>query len=398
MHILVLYQYFGTPNGCWSTRFYEFARRWVMNGNTVTIITSPYDKSDLTSNNFISKKSIDGINLVIINSGDSNKYPFYKRVYRSIIFSVISTYYAIHTYSDVLIASSGPITIGFPALIYRFIKRRKYVFEVRDLWPQGAIEHGIIKNIFIKYLAYKFESIIYKNANLIIAASIGIQSSINKRFPKLNTTVITNGSDILLFENKSQYNFPSFVSSKKKIFIYTGSIGLMDSVQEIIDGYLYIKHREDIHIVIIGEGSEKNILVQKVLNYGLEKNIHFLGLIPKTEVVNWYQIAIASFVLFKNYPVWDTVSPNKMFDSFASGVPIIQNTKGWIKDLVDENECGLNVVNHDPRSMSYSIELLANNSLYRSKLGMNAKRLAKTVFNRDILAQKYINSLEFIPS
>jgi len=142
LKILVFYQYFGTPSGSWSTRMYEFTRRWVKSGHDVTVVTAPYEKSDIKSKGFISNTNIEGVNLIVINSGDSNRDSFMKRGFNALLFSLTACKMALTEPCDVVIASSGPITIGIPALVAKWFRGKKMVFEIRDLWPMGAIELG----------------------------------------------------------------------------------------------------------------------------------------------------------------------------------------------------------------------------------------------------------------
>ena len=93
--ILIFYQYFGTPKGSWSTRIYELARRWVKNGHKVTVVTSPYEKSDIKVERFITKSEIEGINLIIINSPDSNRKSTIKRAVNAVRFAFMSIWYAL---------------------------------------------------------------------------------------------------------------------------------------------------------------------------------------------------------------------------------------------------------------------------------------------------------------
>lgn len=393
MRIVILYQYFGTPGGSWSTRCYELARRWVRMGDEVTVITSPYDKSDIKPRGYIHRTEIEGIKLVVINSGDSNTLPIHKRMFRAVMFAISASYQAATIPSDIVIASSGPITIGIPALIAKWFRGRRFVFEVRDLWPQGAIEHGLIRGRFMEHLSYGFEGLCYRNAELVVAASIGMEDSIRRRHPRTRTLVIPNASDTELFGNGPDIEFPSFINTGLKTFLYTGSLGLMDAVGDVIEGFASMEDLSDIQLVIIGDGAERRILQQRVYELGLSGKIHFIGLIPKFQVAGWYKIAHASFVVFKNFPVWSTVSPNKMFDSFAAGVPIIQNTSGWICELVEEKACGLNAKMGDPISMAECIRRMSTDETLRLELGRNAKRLAETSFNRDTLSRKYRDGL-----
>jgi len=138
LNIFVIYQYFGTPSGSWSTRIYEFTKRWVSNGKEVTVITAPYEKSDIKANGFISRQEVDGIKLIVINAADSNRDPIFKRGFNALLFAFMSVYYAWKMNYDLLLASSGPITVGLPLILAKKFRNKKTVFEVRDLWPAGG--------------------------------------------------------------------------------------------------------------------------------------------------------------------------------------------------------------------------------------------------------------------
>jgi glycosyltransferase involved in cell wall biosynthesis len=370
---------------------------WIEQGVEVTVITSPYDKSDIVANKLISKMSVDGINLIVINVGDSNRFGILKRAYRAVLFAIISSYYAIKLKSDILIASSGPITIGIPGLLGKFFSKKKLVFEVRDLWPGGADEMGLIKNRVLKKLFFKFEKFCYNQSELVVPCSLGMEKDIVMRFPSTNTIVIPNACDNELFQREvREFEFPQWVNSDSKILLYTGSLGLMDACDEIIEGFNLLAEKQNIHLVFIGDGTERLDLENIVNKYELNENIHFLGLIPKTDVIKWYRKAIVSFVVFKNYYSLSTSSPNKMFDSFAAGVPIIQNTNGWIYDLVENEKVGINVESRNPLSMKNAIEIFTKNEIDMFELKRNVLNVAKHHFDRNKLALHYLDRLNEI--
>jgi len=368
---------------------YEFARRWVKKGHHVTVVTTPYEKSDIKATSFITKNSIDDIDLIIINSPDSNRRSTFIRGFSAARFAFISVWYALTLKYDVVLASSGPITVGIPALAAKWLRRKKMIFEVRDLWPQGAVELGKIHNQIAKKLAYKFEKICYQNASLIVSCSDGMNKSIIERFPILKTIVIPNASDVELFSPQTTIiDHKSYQSLK--YFVYAGSMGFMDDCIQFMRAAMQIT-RDDIKFIIIGEGSERKYLEAYSK---ANQNIKFLGLLPKEEVVLWYRKAWGSLMTFKNYPVLQTNSPNKMFDSFAAGVPVIQNTQGWIKDLFEAEECGLTVPQDDPDKFTEAILLLADNQSLRNRLAENAFRIANSMFSREKLAEAYMHAIE----
>src|SRR5690606_32310626 len=157
MKILVFYQYFGTPKASCSTRIYELCKRWVQLGHEVTVVTSPYEKSDIKANGFISRQQLAGIKLIVINTADSNKQSILTTALKACLLCLFSVWYALTEKYAVCLASSGPITIGLPMILTKKIRRKKTVFEVRDLWPAGAIELGLLKSNFQKKMALRFE-------------------------------------------------------------------------------------------------------------------------------------------------------------------------------------------------------------------------------------------------
>jgi glycosyltransferase involved in cell wall biosynthesis len=396
LKVTYIYQYFGTPAGSWSTRVYETCRRWVNQGIDVTVITSPYDKSDIKVNAFITKLEIEGIKLIVINSGDSNRFGKLKRVRRAILFAIVSSFYTIKLNSKYIIASSGPITIGIPALIGKFFTKGKMIFEVRDLWPAGGIEMGLIKGKGIQKLALWFENVCYINSKFIVTASIGQKQNILSRYPNLDIEVIPNASDNELFGNfkpldESQLN----AIGHKKYFLHIGSLGFIHNVGFLIEAAYHIQYtlkQSDMVFVFIGDGVEKNELIQKTKDLNLN-NVIFLGQMPKESLIPWVSNCIATLFSTLNNPVQDTCSPNKIFDSFAASKPIVQTSQGWIKELISEHDCGYTTDPNEPLEFAKACVELSNNSELTEQMGKNAKDLAMNEFNRDLLANKLLNRL-----
>lgn len=366
---------------------YEMTRRWVEKGHDVTVVTSPYEKSDITTSKFIERQEVDGINLIVINSADSNRDNVMKRIFKASVFALVSCYFALTQRCDIVIASSGPITVGLPALLAKWFGRVPMVFEVRDLWPDGAIELGKMKNKILQRIAIWFEKMCYRNSVLVVVCSVGMKEGVLRKFRKAETLVIPNASDVTLFDKILSEPNNNVEFEGKKLFLYAGSLGLMDEVEQVVHGMSLVED-PDILLLIIGDGGEREYLENLVKQKRLD-NVRFLGLLPKTEVIRWFGKATATFVTFQDLPVLHTSSPNKMFDSFAAGVPIIQSTKGWIRDLVESKQCGINVDPAKPIEFAQAIKYLAYNETHREVLANNAKSLALDDFNRDRLAELY---------
>jgi glycosyltransferase involved in cell wall biosynthesis len=385
LNILIVYQYFGTHNSAWSTRCYEFAKRWVKAGHKVTVLTSPYDKSDI-----IKSTNIDGINVICSRFKQSNQDPFYLRIIKFLAFTILSTWYALFSKYDTLICSSGPITVGVSGIVAKLFRRKRVIFEVRDLWPRGAIELGYIKFKPLIKLLYWFEKSCYKHSDLIIALSPDMQADIIKRFPNLQVECIPNASDTIFSEPVNNHNFRTF---KQPYFVYTGSLGVMDDCIQIIEGIkcYNAQYTSPVDFYFAGKGVQINEMQALVTQYQL-KNVHFLGSLPKREIVPLIQNAFACIVCFKAINVLQSSSPNKLFDAFAAGKPVLQNTSGWIKSLNLEYPFGYTWQAGQPESFAEGVFNMLNSPQYL-QWSINAKQLAENDFSRDILSNKYLTLL-----
>jgi glycosyltransferase involved in cell wall biosynthesis len=396
MKILVFYQYFTTPKGAWSTRVYEFARRWVREGHEVTVVTSVYDKSDLEPEGLIDRVDVEGIDVRVINVKLSNKHGIGARLLSFAWYAVAASWYAVTLEADVVVASSGPITVGVPGLMARWIRSRKLVFEVRDLWPEGAIQLKKLNWPVWIFLARRFEAFCYRSSRVVVALSVGMMEDIKRRFPNSKVVVVPNSCDNELFSGGEVCAGADGIDlpADRRTAVYTGTLGTMDDCGQILDAaeVLVGRGRTDISFVLIGDGSEKESLEQRVSRDGLI-NVSFTGLMPKTDVVGWLRAATCALLVFRDVPVLATSSPNKLFDALAAGVPVIQNTDGWIQTMFESEQCGLSVRAGDRESLANAITRLCDDSALRERLAENARRVALDRYDRGKLAANMLDAL-----
>ncbi len=397
MKILYFYQYFSTSNGSWGTRVHEFTREWVKEGHEVIVVSSIYSKSDLTAIKFIEDQDFDGVKVKVVNVRVDNKQPIYKRIYTFLAYALVSCWYALTVKADVVIASSGPITVGLPGLVAKYLRRRKLVFEVRDLWPDGAIELGLLNNKVLQKLAYWFERKCYNAADLIVTLSPGMQHEIIEKHQHKNVISVTNSANIELFATLQE--FPADISSfkKRKYALYTGNIGMVNNVEWMFEAAKILGHlgRNDIQIVWIGDGQLKQKFAERKELEGID-NLILMDLMPKNKLVPIVQNSLVCLAPLKDTKVLNTSSPNKFFESLAAGVPVIQTTNGWMKVFVEEHEVGFTVDPNDAQALADKLIALADNPDQLVKMGLNAAKIAKQEFDKTILAEKMLRAIENI--
>jgi glycosyltransferase involved in cell wall biosynthesis len=266
LHILYIHQYFATPRGSTGTRSYEFARRWVAKGHRVTMLTST---TSLTSEDlaqargrFFKKFVVDGINVLALAVPYRQQMSVFKRCLSFLAFMQLALIMALLIPKvDVIYATSTPLTIGIPAIAAKWFRRKKFVFEVRDQWPESVVEVGILRNKFLISIMMWLEKFIYKNASAIVAVSDGMAEDIAKVAPKgKHICVIPNGADLDLFrpdidgiEIRQKRNWDD-----KLILVHAGTMGKVNSLGFVIDAARKLKEYKDVLFLLIGQGSGKS--------------------------------------------------------------------------------------------------------------------------------------------
>lgn len=403
MKILYLHQYFATPESNAGTRSYEMAKRFIAKGHEVTFVTT----SAFLSLNYSFKTgwnelTIDGIRLYIYHLPYSNKDSFIKRIWKFISFSFLSTLKSLSIKADVVLATSTPLTIAIPGVIYSKIKKKPMVFEVRDLWPELPIAVGAIKNPILIKLAQCLEMFAYKNATRLIGLSPGMCDGIIKQGISSNkVTLATNSCDTTLFDISKNIGIEykkeklDFLNGRKLV-VYTGTFGLINHVSYLPKLAAQMKSIDpNICFIAVGDGMEKEMVTNEAKGLGvLDDNLFILSPVPKTEIVKLLSAADLSLSLFGPIEEMWHNSANKLFDALASQTPIAINYGGWQKDFIEEYQCGLVLDFNDYLKSSHVISsFLANDGSYL-KAKESCKQLAYHHFSRDIMAERIEKTLK----
>ncbi|GAB3890971.1 glycosyltransferase family 4 protein [Larkinella knui] len=392
MKIVYFYQYFSTPKGSWGTRVYDFAKEWTEKGHSVTVVTSIYAKSDLKASRWTEEQTIDGIRVKILNLQIDNKQSTLRRIWTFLCFAVWSSWYALTLPADVVVASSGPITVGIPGLVARYLRGRKLVFEARDLWPDTAILMGALPNQYAQKLAYWFERQCYRSAHLIVGLSPGIQQNIARRYGFKHSISVPNATNLDLFGTPiADVQLPDSLSGKK-VVIYTGNIGAVNNSTLLYETAKALRHRPDIAVVLIGDGQLKQELASRQRQDALP-NFFLYDLMPKNELVAYVQRAWLAIVPLKRAPLLDTSSPNKLMEALAAGIPVIQTTDGWIKHFLDEHQCGFTFSSDEPAALADLLIKLADDAHWRPAMSQRASAVARRLFDKNQLATDYLTAL-----
>jgi len=392
MNILYIHQYFKTPKEPGGTRSYWIAQELIKNGHNVTMITAGSNQTEKRK-----EVIIDGIKVIYLKEAYSQDMSIAARLKAFLGFVWKSITEARKQKNiDLVIATSTPLTVGITALYMKWFKKVQYVFEVRDLWPEVPIQMGAFKSPFIVKPTRWFEKTIYKNAQHVIALSPGMQDGVIKYIPKEKASMIPNMAKIDEFwPREKNINMMTELGLKINSFkvIHFGSLGLANGAHTIIESAKLMKEVDDVEFLFVGGGSTEKDLIEEVNKNDLT-NVKFLGKFPMKEVSEIVNLSDVSTVSFKDLPILYTNSPNKLFDSLSAGKPIIVNSAGWTKEMVEENNCGYYVNPNKPQELVDKILFLKEHPEVVIEMGQNSRTLAETVYDKSLLTKQFVKAIE----
>lgn len=399
MHILYFHQHFATPNGITSIRSYQMAQNAIRHGHEVTMICGTYEggSTGLTGQFVRGRRDgmVDGINVIELSISYSNSDGFLKRALAFFKFAARSTGLALSLNYDMVFATSTPLTAGIPGVIAHWLRRKEFVFEVRDLWPELPREMGVITNPVILWAMSVLEWLSYHAADRCIALSPGIARGIEKRGIKPEKiSLIPNGCDIDLFSSfKNDLWRPENVSASDLMAVYSGTHGQANGLSAVLDAaaILKIRGRDDIKVVLIGHGKLKSELQKRAESEKLS-GVIFHDPVPKEKLAGLLLSADVGLQCLANIPAfYYGTSPNKFFDYLSVGLPVLNNYPGWVADMIEKNECGWPIAANSAGAFADALEAAADDRSKLVQMGNNAKNLGKISFNRLDLANKWVN-------
>ena len=397
MHILYFHQHFSTPQGSAGTRSYEMAQALIRAGHSVTMVCGSYAQGN-TGLSMPFKKgrrrgAVDGIDVIEFALNYGNHMGFFQRLGVFLKFAVGSVGVALREHADVVFATTTPLTAGIPGIFARWLRRKPFVFEVRDLWPELPKAMGVITNPVVLWIMSFLEWASYRSADRLVGLSPGIVDGIAARgIDKSRITMVPNGCDMDLFCLHGDAWRPAGVRDDQLLAIFTGTHGNANGLDAVLNAAAVLKERgcDDIRIALVGQGRERPKLIAQAEEFGLD-NVLFLDQVPKIKLSGLMAGADIGLQILRNVPAfYYGTSPNKFFDYISVGLPVLNNYPGWLSDLIEESDCGFAVPPDDPAAFADALIVAAKNREALGQKGVNAQQLARNRFARSNLSAEWV--------
>ena len=411
MRILLIHQYFLEKDDGGGSRFNEMTKVWEEEGHKVSVLAGMVHyatgkKRDKYKGKFTLKdKYSEHIDIIRCHVSEAYNVNFLGRLwaYFSFVFSSIyAGMFKTKGKYDVILVTSPPLFVGITAFVLSKIKRIPFVFEVRDLWPESAIDTGVLQKKLIIKLAYWFEHFIYKRAKLINVLTPAFREKlIEKGVPSEKIIFIPNAADFAISDkllnssfDRDQFRVENDLDGKC-VITYVGAHGVANHLIQIVDTAQELKKRgiNDVLFLLIGGGMQKEMLKDEVVKRNLD-NVRFIDSVPKTEVFKYIYASDFGASVLKKVDTFKTIYSNKTFDYMACKRPVLMVIEGVSRKLVEDAKCGVYIEPENIKDFANQIEyLIGLDKKELEDFGESGYSYAKNHFDRTALASKYISHL-----
>ena len=395
MKILLINQSFVPPDEPGHTRHFEMAQYLRRCGHEMVIVAS--DSNYQTGLRTVERKGlymeqgIDGIHVLRAYSAQTLHLSYFGRFISFLSFMLSSVWAALHVKDvDLIMGTTPPIFQAVSAWLVALIRRKPFLLEVRDLWPEFAISMGVIKNPIVITLAHWLENFLYARATHILVNSPAYKKYIvSKGVPETKITFIPYGTDIDMFNPHIDGSSVREKLGLKDHFLvlYAGAMGQAHDLYTVLRAAKRLNDEAHIKFVFFGAGKERASLEVEAQRLGLE-NVLFAGICPKKEMPAVIAAADVCLAILQNLEMFRTTYPNKVFDYMASARPTVLVIDGVVREVIEASNGGVFVEPGNDELLAKAILELSRDPQRARQMGENARAyLVKNLDRRDKLAE-----------
>ncbi|MEM8898855.1 MAG: glycosyltransferase family 4 protein [Bacteroidota bacterium] len=388
MKILYLQQQLILPDHhAGNDRCWYFASYWASKGvevHFISFVPPPLSTAENISKPF----SHPGIRVHKVNVPYAHKMSFPQRV-KSFLSFAWKAFQIGKTIKniDLVLAYTAPPSVGEIGRRLANYHKVPFLLEVADVWPDVPIDMGIINNRLVaSFLSWRM-NLIYQDAHHILAFSEDMKDLIGKHVPRHpSMQVVHNGADPTFFSlERSHPKYPD-----KVYLLYAGTLGRANGLSQLFDTLTYLPEYvlAKLEVIIVGSGNEEVGLRERAASFS---NISFHLSCTRAQISNWLEKADIGLSMFAPFPVLESNGATKFFDYLAAGIPVLLNYQGWQSKYLEKYHCGLSSKQGDLKTFAENLAKLVENVEMRKKMSSNARELAQTTFDRDILAEKMLS-------
>ncbi len=392
--------------GAPAARVAELSRYWAADGHDVTVLTGfPNHPTGVVRAEYrgrfwrlLAREKNDGVNVVRTWLLPFPNRKTYERVlnYSSFCFSAACA--GLFTEQpDVVIATSPQLLVGLSGWWLARRKRSRFVFEVRDLWPESMAAVGVSNENSPVYRALaRIAGFLYRKSDHIVVVTPAFKDYLVRHWQVApeKISVVENGVEADLFCPRAEDGLRTELSAEGKFVVsYIGTIGNAHGLQTVIEAAEQLQSANpNVLFLLVGEGAEKQQLVSLARSRGLT-NLHFVDQQLREKIPAYICASDACLVLLKKSEIFKTVIPSKMLEYMSCARPVIVGVQGQARQILEDAQAGICIEPENPSELAQAILRLSGNAALREAFGRNGRRHVLQYFSRRQSATAYIDVL-----
>lgn len=398
MHILFLTHYYPPESNAPANRVSELACAWVAAGHKVTVVTGtpnhpggrPYPGY---KNRMLQREMVGGVEVIRLwtflapNEGVTRR----SLNYLSYLGATAVAVFRMPT-PDVVISTSPQFFAGLAGAVVAWVKRRPWILEIRDIWPESVAAVGAVRRGRLLRCVECVEQWAYRRADQVVAVSHAFTPHITERGPlKRPVAIVENGVDMALFDGVDRGgDFRNLHGLEDKVvFGYIGTHGMAHALETVLRAAKLEQDNPRIGWLLVGTGAERERLLAVKEELALT-NVVMLDHQPRSEMPAIWSGIDVSLVVLRRSDLFKRVIPSKMFEAMAMSRPIVLGVDGEARRIVEAGDCGVFVEPENPEALASVARTLAADSAQRTRLGSNGKTFVRLEYERGALAARYL--------
>jgi lipopolysaccharide/colanic/teichoic acid biosynthesis glycosyltransferase len=403
MRLLLIHQAFVGPNEPGGTRHYELAQHVLQRGHRCSIVAS--DISYLTgqqavhNTGLVCEQDCNGVRVLRAYTYPALHRSFIWRIVSFLSFMVTSVWAGLRAGPiDVVMGTSPPIFQAVSAWLVALLRRKPFLLEVRDLWPEFAIDMGVLKNPLLIWLSRWLEGFLYARATHLLVNSPAYRAYlINKGIPATKVSLIANGVDPDMFnpEADGQTFRERWNLGSHFVVTYAGALGLANDIPVILQAAAQLQAEDHIRFLLVGDGKERVVLEAQAKQMGIN-NVIFTGSQPKSEMSAVLAASDACIAILQNIPLFRTTYPNKVFDYMAAGRPTLLAIDGVIRQVIERANGGVFVPPGNATALAEAVRSMSEDREAAWRMGASARTYVVEHFNRHRQADQFVTLIQEI--
>lgn len=378
---MIVTQYYPPEPGAPQIRLHTLATRLKAAGIDVRVLTGmPNYPVGVIHEKYRGKlhstETIDGIEVQRVWLYAATGRKFLRRLANYLSFTFTATCYLLFMPRvDVLFVESQPISLGIAGVLMKWFRGVPYVYNIPDLQADSAKQLGFIGARLLLSIAVMMENLFMRQSWTVATVTHRfIDYYVERGIPRRKLTFLPNGADTAVLKPlpyDEEYARRMGVLGKKA-FVYAGTHAYYHGLEVLIEAARKLTDRDDIVILLVGQGPVRENLKRMARIYGLN-NVLF-GDSPFSEMPRLMSITYSSLVVMKDIETAEKMRLSKTFPPLACGVPVLHSGRGEAADLLIEHDCGLCAPPDSPSELAAAIRRLADQPELRDRLGQNGVR------------------------